>query len=291
MSRLLIIADRQGKSQVAMERGLSLASKMNCEVDLVGFCHEYLGAAGIEGRVRLEQVKNKLLARRKRELAVDLKRLKPAGVKVNSLIVWEKTIHEWIEKRCRTADYAAVIKTGNRSASFAYTSTDWHLLRSCPAPVLIVSDKRWRKARPVLAAVDLSSRSRIKRALNEEIISCARDFAAAVNCELYILHAVHIPAILTELDLVDEYTRAEEIKQQLLPEVKRLSKRLGVEEKIFHMKQGPADKVIASESARIKAQLVVMGTVGRKGVKARLMGNTAERVLGKLRTDVLALKP
>jgi universal stress protein E len=49
--------------------------------------------------------------------------------------------------------------------------------------------------------------------------------------------------------------------------------------------------VITSEAARTRAQLVVMGTVGRTGIKGRLMGNTAESVLRLLRTDVLALKP
>jgi len=31
--------------------------------------------------------------------------------------------------------------------------------------------------------------------------------------------------------------------------------------------------------------------VGRKGVKARLLGNTAEQVLRHMKTDVLAIKP
>ena len=44
-------------------------------------------------------------------------------------------------------------------------------------------------------------------------------------------------------------------------------------------------------AARVGAQIVVMGTVGRKGVKARLLGNTAERVLRHIKTDVLAIKP
>ena len=59
----------------------------------------------------------------------------------------------------------------------------------------------------------------------------------------------------------------------------------------FKLKEGPVEKVITSESARLKAQLVVMGTVGRAGVKARIVGNTAEKVLSRLRTDVLAIKP
>jgi universal stress protein E len=50
-------------------------------------------------------------------------------------------------------------------------------------------------------------------------------------------------------------------------------------------------QTIVSEAAALKAQLVVMGTVGRKGVKAQVIGNTAEAVLGLLKTDTLTLKP
>jgi universal stress protein E len=50
-------------------------------------------------------------------------------------------------------------------------------------------------------------------------------------------------------------------------------------------------KTIVSEAADKKAQLVVMGTVGRRGVRAQVLGNTAEEVLGLLRADTLTLKP
>ena len=56
-------------------------------------------------------------------------------------------------------------------------------------------------------------------------------------------------------------------------------------------KRGPVDTVITSQAAKVRAQLVVMGTVARRGIRARLIGNTAESVLHHLRTDVLALKP
>ncbi len=73
--------------------------------------------------------------------------------------------------------------------------------------------------------------------------------------------------------------------------MKRLSAEYDIPEKNFRLKQGPAAKVITSEAARLKAQLVVMGTVARTGVRAKLIGNTAEQVLARLKTDVLAIKP
>jgi len=43
--------------------------------------------------------------------------------------------------------------------------------------------------------------------------------------------------------------------------------------------------------SKLKVDMVVMGTSGKTGLKARVIGNTAEKVLTHLRTDLLAIKP
>lgn len=40
-----------------------------------------------------------------------------------------------------------------------------------------------------------------------------------------------------------------------------------------------------------RIDLVVMGTVGRRGIKGFFMGNTAEKVLNNINCSVLAIKP
>jgi universal stress protein E len=69
-----------------------------------------------------------------------------------------------------------------------------------------------------------------------------------------------------------------------------LAKACDIPESAFRCKRGAAEKVVASRTAKVRAQLVVVGTVGQKGVRARLLGNTAEKVLLHLKTDVLAIK-
>lgn len=290
MPRLMIVADLHGKPHVALERGLALAQKLGCQVHVVGFCYESLGSQGINNKKRQQQIKKKLLALRKRQVLEQVRKIKSTRLKVVTEVIWEKSIHEWIIKQCRNGNYEAVVKTGRRSESFAYTSTDWQLLRECVAPVMIVAEKRWRNTRPILAAVDLGSKSRVKQQLNKQVIATAQVYAQAMECELYVLNAIHLSPLLTELDLIDEFTHTQEIKQELQKVVKRLSSQYDIPEKHFRLKQGPVEKVITSEAARLKAQLVVMGTVARSGVSARLIGNTAEKVLSHLRTDVLALK-
>ncbi len=70
-----------------------------------------------------------------------------------------------------------------------------------------------------------------------------------------------------------------------------LAKEHDIDPKRFVTKRGPVAKVITSQAAKARAQLVVMGTVARQGLSAKLVGNTAEAVLQHLHTDVLALKP
>ena len=290
MSLVLIVADRAGERQVALARGLELASKMGWGAQLVGFAYENLDALGQATEIDRQQLKKRLVAKRRSELEAELEK-QHFDVPVALSVVWEKAIHLWIDKQCERKRYAAVIKTGHRTETFTYTSTDWHLLRECPAPVMIAAEKKWRATKPIVASIDLSDDSRANQALNARIIENAKNFAEQLDCKLYVVTALHIPTVLRELDLVDEYSHTKKMKEALQPKIATLSKTHDIPLSSFKLKQGPVDKVITSESARLKAQLVVMGTIGRKGMRGRLLGNTAEKVLSRLRTDVLAIKP
>jgi len=97
--------------------------------------------------------------------------------------------------------------------------------------------------------------------------------------------------VLADLDLVDPISYSKKHREDMMPHLKALAKEHGIDEKAFVTKRGPVDKVITSQAAKARAQVVVMGTVARSGLKAKLLGNTAESVLQDLNTDVLALKP
>jgi universal stress protein E len=291
MPRMMIIANYLNEKQPALERGMKLAQRLGYDAVVVGFCYESLAAQGIAGKPAQAEAKRRIIEAHGQQLEQLVAAKQPQGLQVSCKSVWEKEIRNWVVRECTRREYRLVVKTGHRSETFVYSSTDWHLLRECPAPLMIVCDRQWRKTRPLLATLDLSSRSRVKQALNRQVIETAKAYATAMDCELHLIHAIHISPVLTELDLVDEHSHAEGIKQSLAPLVEKLCAEYELSPKQFRLKRGPVDKVIASEAARLRAQLVVMGTVGRRGVKARLLGNTAEQVLSRLRTDVLAIKP
>ena len=184
-----------------------------------------------------------------------------------------------------------VIKTGKRTETLSHTSTDWQLLRECTASVLIVAEKKWSRTKPIMASLDLATTVPVKKKLNEDVLARSLALANALGTSLEIVCAIEVPTLLSDLDLVDDRKYVNDAKADMAPHLEALARKFDIPEKAFKVKKGPVERVIASQAAAKRAQVVVMGTVGRKGVKARLLGNTAEKVLRHLKTDVLALKP
>lgn len=288
MGKLLIVADRVSKGDIAVQRGLTLASKLGCGVDVVAFCYTSMKPLRLKGAQR-QEIKKNLIAHRTDEVQALIDKFSAAGQKVSLVVVWEKDIVPWIIKRC-ARPYGAVVKTGHRSETFVYTSTDWQLLRECSRPVLIVAEKKWQRTKPILASVDLASKMPEKIALNHSVIAAAKTYASALKAPLLIINAIEVPAVLSDLGLIDPGPYVKEIKRELKHVVKELAEAHELPVSVFRIKKGPVAKVISSEAAKERAQLLVMGTVGRRGVQARLLGNTAESVLRHIRTDVLAMK-
>ena len=288
MGKLLIVADLQKKC-FATPRGLELAHKLGLSTEVVAFTYTALGRLKLDKAAQAE-VRKQLLEEREAAVQARIDKYAQPGQNVRLKVVWQKDIHPWIIKRAASG-FEAVVKTGHRTESMGYTSTDWHLLRECPAPVLIVADRKWHRTKPILAAVDLSASSRQKKRLNHSIIEHARRYASALEAELRVICALEIPTLLSDLDLVDPLAYEKQQTEAMQPHLRELAAAHDLPEKLFRIKRGPVDRVISSDAARVRAQLVVMGTVGRKGIRARLLGNTAESVLRHLRTDVLTLKP
>jgi universal stress protein E len=289
MGKLLIIADAKGPC-IATPRGLEMADKLGLAAEVVAFVYAPLGKLDTDAAGRAA-IKKRLLAEREADMQSVIDKHQRPGQKVKLQMHWEKDIVNWVNKRCKRTVFEMVVKTGRRSDTIAHTSSDWQLLRECPAPLLVLARNKWRRTAPVMAALDLASGVASKKRLNDRVLGYARMLAEAMGEDLKIICAVEVPALLQELDLVDPIAYVKEAKAEMRPQIRKLAKEHNIAEKAFHIKRGPVEKVIASQAAAKRAQIVVMGTVGRKGVKAALIGNTAEKVLAQLKTDVLALKP
>lgn len=282
--------DPAHQEQVALTRGIQLARATGARMEVVAFIHEYLDSLPGDAAVR-ENARTTLIEHRQKWLEQMLALADCQDLSVSAHTVWEKRIHHWITRHCKQKRVDTVVKTGHRSETFLYTPTDWHLIRECPAAVMLVSNHKWRKAHPILAAVDLSSDKPAKKALNVKVIDRAWHLAKALDTELHLVHALHVSEVLADLELIDLPAHTRQREQALQPVVEHLRHTWHLAPEQIHLAGGPAHKVIPSVANRIKADMVVIGTTGKTGLAAKVIGNTAEKVLSHLRTDLLTLRP
>jgi len=288
-SKLLIIADIEDNC-AATARGLYLAEEMGLDAEVAAFTFTNLRRLKVD-KATGSAIKQQLISERKASIETRLSKRLGEKHDVKVSVVWSEDIHAWINKRAASGDYVAIVKSRHKSESLGHISTDWHLLRECPVPVLLVGRKAWKKGGTILATVDLDATSKTKQKLNEEVVLEARHYAELLDMELRVLCVLDVPTLLADLDLIDPKTYAKQRHDELIPVMEALARKTGLPTKAFTFKRGPTAQTIVSETAALKAQLVVMGTVGRKGVKAQMIGNTAEAVLGLLNVDTLTLKP
>lgn len=189
-----------------------------------------------------------------------------------------------------------------------FGSADMHLLRKCPCPVWLTRPDDPPRYACVLAAVDFpvdAADDAPSSELNHRILDHASGLAIAAAAELHVVHAWDAPAELTVRSWANdpeeagrtyvngECMRHERALHRFCDEWRTRLLQVGRGESALqrHLIRGTAASVIPEAAARLKADLVVMGTVGRTGIAGLFIGNTAETILEQLRCSVLAIKP
>ncbi len=291
MKRILVIAEKEAKNLTAFHRALAIAEKAQAEIDLVGFVH----APGVDSSDLLtetdkKRVRQKMIDEKTAWMQDKLNKIEHSNVKLDWGVLWEKSVHLWTIERCKQKPYDLVIKTGNRSESFTYTPTDWHLIRQCAAPVMIVSSKKWKTNQCILAALDLNTDTSSKIKLNNLVIEQAQQLSQITGQPVIYCYCVSIPRIIDDLDLIDETKMFKSAKVKALEHFGKYYKKYGIDPKSIKILRGSVNKTIYKTAHKLAADIVVIGTMGRKGIKGKLIGNTAEEVLHELKTDVLAIK-
>jgi universal stress protein E len=153
-----------------------------------------------------------------------------------------------------------------------------------------------RSERPVLlAAVDPVHRSSRTTRLDAEILSISRALGTALRGTVHAMHAyMPIPIGVPSDDWAAPGV-FDEIQDQLKENARAvLDQALGrsdIPRSRRHVVGYPAGLAIPDTASATGAAIVVMGSVSRSGLKAALVGNTAERALDNIACDVLVVKP
>lgn len=148
-------------------------------------------------------------------------------------------------------------------------TSDWTLLRLAPCPVLLIKNFSDWGHKKVLGAINTLTTDEAHVRLNNQIISIVRQFAENYGSEAHFVSAF--------TDKNHEPNKAS------------LATQSGVPESHVHVVNTDPAQAIKTTATSIDADLIVIGTIGRSGIKGRVIGNTSEKILDQTHSDVMVL--
>ncbi|MDC7862544.1 universal stress protein UspE [Pantoea ananatis] len=295
---ILVAIDPQQDDQPALRRAVYLnqliGGKIKAFLPIYDFSYEMTTLLSPDERTSMRQG---VISQRSEWIREQAQAYLDAGVDIDIKVIWHNRPYEAIIQEVLAHQHDLVLKMAHqhdRLEAVIFTPTDWHLLRKCPCPVWMVKDQPWPENGKALVAVNLASEEPHHDALNQKLIRETVKLAESVNhTEVHLVGAYPITPINIAIELpdFDPSVYNDAIRGQHLVAMKALRHKFSISEEFTHVEKGLPEEVIPELSGHLGAGIVVLGTIGRTGLSAAFLGNTAEQVIDHLRCDLLAIKP
>lgn len=293
---VLVVLDPTVDEQKALNRAIELAEHTACKltafVSIYDFSYEMTTMLSGEER---ESMRHAVIKDREIWAERLLFAAKQKGIQCTVEVMWHNRPFEAIVKAVQEGGYDLVLKgthDHDTLKSILFTPTDWHILRKCPCPVLLVKDHAWPMQGNIVAAVNAGSSRPHHQQLNQLIIRHAIAIGRMLNANVHLVNAypgtpVQVAVEIPEFN-PEEYNEA--MRHHHRDAILALSREFMIAQEHTHVLEGMPEDVIPKVAQSLDAEMVIIGTIGRTGLSAAIIGNTAEHVIDRLDCDILALK-
>lgn len=286
---IIVIIDDLAHAKPALKAAANFAAHFSLPIRVIGFCYEATDNLPIDFTAeQLVDIRERSISTLDAGLNIMCEK-ELRGSEYYTESIWHKYPDEYLASAA-SFHASLVIKTRHIDDDNGFSELDWKLIRSTSAPLYFVADRPWSHDNNVFCCVDLGSKRLSKYNLNKRIIDFARTFSNFYQSQFYLGYAISISPLLRDLGFVFPDEVSLNAVKNLPSRQQQLLEEYAIDENLI-IKVGKPELVIPSQAAKCNAGLVVMGTVGRSGLKGKLLGNTAERVLRLLRTDLLVISP
>ena len=295
--KILTVIDPTTDDQKALKRSIELARRTGGEITafLTIYDFSYEMTTMLSGEER-EAMRQSMINDRMQWLEEKIAEIDDHSITINTSIIWHNRPFEKIIQKVITEGFDIVIKGTHQHDKFKsviFTPTDWHILRKCPCPVLLVKEHNWPDNGNLLTALNIGSDDDEHKALNEKLTLEATHLSSLIKANIHLVNSypgtpVNIAIEIPEFNACEYNDTMMKHHQTAMNDH---ANTFNIPLENTHIKEGLPEDVIQSVSNKIDAELVILGTIGRTGLSAALIGNTAEHVIDRLNCDVLAIKP
>jgi nucleotide-binding universal stress UspA family protein len=306
-SNILFVVTSDADVSASFEKTIELAENNQARITLAGIID-----ASLEAKVDLISGNSPLLESmveiKKQQLQdlVDGSNLRKLDCEIKVLvgIGFMEIIREVIEFQ-----RDLLIKSINQTESIGQKllgGMDMKILRKCPCPVWSIKSTQQQGFREILVGLDYQPDNVEAEKLNAQLLTMASSLAIAEFSELHVVHAWKLEyenfyrsarSGMSELEIDQLVEKEENVRRQWLDRM--IEKYCYAQEQQtanylrprIHLVKGRGRDVVLDCAKALGAELLVLGTVCRTGIEGFVIGNTAEEILNRIDTSILAVKP
>ncbi len=296
---ILVLMDPGAESQPAFDAAMVLAKRYGSRLELLIGVFQDLHVAYFEPMTAtLQEFHDAIMAGHRAMLERYVKIAGDEGVSALGEALWGTPFHEIVLARVAATRPDLVVKHSvyhNRVERTLFTGSDWHLIRDCPVPLLLVKDPARLVGAPVLVCVDPMHTHDKPAALDHQLLRHGAELAQRLGGELHALNVFSIPAPVGVIgDAFIASAAMPPVEESI--EMARLACRSlaianGLALDNMYFRVGVPARDIVAMAREIDAGLVLMGAVSRRRLERWFVGSTAESALDRLPCNVWVEKP
>jgi len=284
--RVLVVIDPYTHTQLALEKTLELEKICEFEIRLIACDYsQHLVEGYYFDAVQITDLRSDYLTEKREALGTLAAPLIGQGLSVTVDALWGHPPFESIVLEALGYQPDLVVHSTRRHSRLSrmfLSNEDWQLVRTCPFPLWLVKEKPWKRNPVVLAAVDPKHTRGKPAGLDHKIISHAKELAERVSGELHVMHSY------SQIPLSGTYP--EDARREHEEAFETLMDEFAITDEHRHLEEESADLALQRLEQNLGVDLIVMGAVSRSRLSEVFIGNTAERVLDYLESDVLIIK-
>jgi universal stress protein E len=281
MDKVFIISQREESHTDAIATGIDLANALGKRAEIFAYSFEYFSSAEYYNPRFAAVAHKNIMKQREAKVEGELEKLQAEDVPIHS--VWSKDLSEHACHHSIRHGFDLMVKAVHHADH--YLPVDWNLIRNVKIPLMLLTDNPLHRGNAVMMAVDFGSEKPIKKQLNQSVIKHAKALAKAKGCQLHLAFVIRVPKMLRDMDLINTSTLVKDAYQKYQQQLAKLE----LDPDCIHITVGEPDLCLYQLACRFKVRYLVLGACQRRGFFGYVIGNMAESIISRVRSNVLVI--
>ena len=293
VNKILIAVEQDETANVVLDKAITLAQAADAEIHVVRVIYDANVDADIHDKASRQQLKTFLMQAEESWLEEFIEDSIGKVKLIESATIWNKQEHQGIIDAAEDCDADIIMKASHQPQGMdavVHTPQDWNLLRHSGVPVMMVKPEAWQPTPLVLAAIDALHDD--QNALNRRILSEAAQLAKILggSLDVVVAHPFVQPWAGPNTVPIDFEKVRTQVEAEIRKVVQELTQPDGIDYRYLNIVEGSTAGAVAHQAQKSDAELLVLGTAAREGIKGLVLGNTSEAILYHVQCDVAVIR-